>query len=195
MRERGRSYPRASSDAVNKEYVMNAIYPVGSIYISTLSTNPATLLGFGTWEAFGEGRTLVGLKSTDTDFDTVGETGGVKTVTISQANLPNISTGAGTAHTHTQNAHTHTQDAHGHLFTNGSVPGQSFSESIGTGANWRIIGNTDQYASISNTIATNQNTSATNQNESSHTHSLGGSGTSMSIMNPYIVTYMFKRTA
>ena len=38
-----------------------AVYPVGSIYINaTSSTNPATLLGFGTWSAYGEGRVLVG---------------------------------------------------------------------------------------------------------------------------------------
>jgi hypothetical protein len=33
------------------------LYPVGSIYTNaTVSTNPATLLGFGTWTAFGAGR-------------------------------------------------------------------------------------------------------------------------------------------
>lgn len=35
---------------------------------------------------------------------------------------------------------------------------------------------------------------ATNQNESAHTHSLGGSGTALNVMNPYIVVYMWKRT-
>jgi hypothetical protein len=35
------------------------LYPVGSIYINaTSSTNPATLLGFGTWTAFGAGRVM-----------------------------------------------------------------------------------------------------------------------------------------
>jgi len=53
-------------------------FPVGAIFISTVSTNPATLLGFGTWTAFGAGKTLVGLDSGDTDFDTVEETGGSK---------------------------------------------------------------------------------------------------------------------
>jgi len=38
-----------------------AVYPVGSIYINaTSSTNPASLLGFGTWSAYGQGRVLVG---------------------------------------------------------------------------------------------------------------------------------------
>jgi hypothetical protein len=54
-------------------------YPVGSIYINaSVSTNPATLFGFGTWTAFGAGRVLVGLNASDSSFDTVEETGGSK---------------------------------------------------------------------------------------------------------------------
>jgi hypothetical protein len=36
-------------------------YPVGSIYISTVSTNPNSLFGFGTWVAYGAGRVLLGV--------------------------------------------------------------------------------------------------------------------------------------
>lgn len=54
-----------------------ALYPVGSIYTnSTNSTNPATLLGFGTWVRFGKGRVLVSQDSANTLFDTAEETGG-----------------------------------------------------------------------------------------------------------------------
>lgn len=54
-----------------------AAYPVGSIYINaTSSTNPATLLGFGTWVAFGAGRVPVGLDAANAAFDTAEETGG-----------------------------------------------------------------------------------------------------------------------
>jgi hypothetical protein len=54
-----------------------AIYPVGSIYTNaTVSTNPATLLGFGTWTAFGASRVMVGFDSTNALFDTAEETGG-----------------------------------------------------------------------------------------------------------------------
>lgn len=62
-----------------------AFYPVGAIYISTLSTNPGTLLGFGTWETFAAGRVLVGLNSADEDFDTSEETGGEKTHALTAA--------------------------------------------------------------------------------------------------------------
>ena len=57
--------------------IIAAIYPVGALYISTLSTNPATLFGFGTWVTFGAGRTLVSLNSANSLMDTVEETFGV----------------------------------------------------------------------------------------------------------------------
>ena len=68
-------------------------YPVGSIYTSISPTNPATLLGVGTWVAFASGRTLVGLDSGQTEFDIVEETGGSKTHTLTEAEMP--------SHTHT----------------------------------------------------------------------------------------------
>jgi hypothetical protein len=53
------------------------VYPVGSIYTNaSVSTNPATLLGFGTWTAFGAGRVMVGFDSGNALFDTAEETGG-----------------------------------------------------------------------------------------------------------------------
>lgn len=59
--------------------ILKKVYPVGCIYFSTNSTNPATSLGFGTWSAFGAGRVPIGFDSGDTDFDTDEETGGSKT--------------------------------------------------------------------------------------------------------------------
>ena len=60
-----------------------AAYPVGSIYINaTSATNPATLLGFGTWTAFGAGRVPVGFDSTNVLFDTAEETGGSANATL-----------------------------------------------------------------------------------------------------------------
>jgi hypothetical protein len=56
---------------------MAALHPVGSIYINASNTtNPGTLLGFGTWTAFGAGRVPVGFDSTNVLFDTAEETGG-----------------------------------------------------------------------------------------------------------------------
>lgn len=67
--------------------LMNLIYPIGSIYCNySVSTNPATLLGVGTWVALA-GSVLVGIDGT-TEFLTAGQTGGSKTATITQAELP-----------------------------------------------------------------------------------------------------------
>ena len=70
--------------------VIKTLHPVGSIYISVSSTNPATSFGFGTWEAFGEGQVLVGLDSTDTEFDTAEETGGEKGVASTTTGTTNL---------------------------------------------------------------------------------------------------------
>lgn len=72
-------------------------FPVGSVFIAVVSTNPATLLGYGTWVAFGAGRVLVGFDSGDTDFDVAEETGGAKTHTLTTTEMP--------AHTHNQQRH------------------------------------------------------------------------------------------
>lgn len=71
--------------------ILGAIYPVGSVYTNaTDNTNPTTLLGFGTWTAFGTGRVPVGFDAGQTEFDSAEETGGAKTVTLtaSQSGVP-----------------------------------------------------------------------------------------------------------
>ncbi len=59
--------------------IVNNLYPIGSVYINAEDdTNPETLLGFGTWEAWGIGKAIVGIDTSDTDFDTGEKTGGHK---------------------------------------------------------------------------------------------------------------------
>lgn len=70
-----------------------AAWPIGSVFISVVSTDPATLLGFGTWATFAAGKFLVGLDSGDSSFDVAEETGGEKTHTLTTAEMP--------SHTHT----------------------------------------------------------------------------------------------
>ena len=72
---------------INSKLLLEAIYPVGSIFINTNGTNPSTFLG-GTWEAFGKGRVLVGQDTGDTSFDTLGETGGEKKHTLTIDEMP-----------------------------------------------------------------------------------------------------------
>lgn len=63
---------------------LQAVYPVGAIYISTISTNPAAIFNFGSWELI-EDRFLLGASSTQA----AGTTGGSKTTTLTKTNLPN----------------------------------------------------------------------------------------------------------
>lgn len=72
-------------------------YPVGSIYMNINSTDPNTLLGFGSWTRFGEGKMLISQLSSDSDFDTAEETGGAKTHTLTIDEMP--------AHDHPRGSH------------------------------------------------------------------------------------------
>lgn len=67
-------------------------WPVDSVYISFVNTNPASLFG-GTWSAIGVGRMLVGVDAGDATMDAPGDTGGSKTTSLAVGNLP--------AHKHT----------------------------------------------------------------------------------------------
>ena len=115
------------------------VYPVGSIYMSVVVTNPGTLFG-GTWVAYGVGRMLISLDTGDPDFDTPEETGGAKTHTLTTAEMP---------------AHTHTQDAHLHAQQIASAVGGGLTGITGTG---NLTGNAASTQSTNNTTATNQNT-------------------------------------
>lgn len=68
--------------------IVDLLYPVGAIYVSTLATNPGTLFSHGTWVAFGTGRVLVGFDAGQTEFDTVEKEGGAKTHTLTVAEMP-----------------------------------------------------------------------------------------------------------
>ena len=70
---------------------LNKIFPVGAVYITYDNNNPGTFLG-GTWERFGQGRTLVGEGtgndgSTSMSF-TVNTTGGEYAHTLSLSEIP-----------------------------------------------------------------------------------------------------------
>lgn len=67
--------------------IFNAIYPVGTIYTSVSNANPGLVFG-GTWVAFGQGKTLVGVDSNDSDFNASEKTGGEKTHTLTIDEMP-----------------------------------------------------------------------------------------------------------
>lgn len=125
--------------------VRESLYPVGSIYTNaTSATNPATLLGFGTWTAFGAGRVMVGLDAGNALFDTAEETGGSADAIV-------------VSHTHTL-----TDPGHAHTYNRDSLDlldGGPFTRRSGTGAD----ANTTSTATTGITIATT-GSSGTNAN-------------------------------
>jgi microcystin-dependent protein len=145
--------------AMTAATINNLVYPVGSVYVNaTVATNPATLLGVGTWVAYGEGRVPVGKASSGT-FDTLGATGGAETQALTEANLP---------------SHNH-NSVHGG--SSGSGRPSGFSAVSNSSSPYNFGGGTDDDDwGISTTSST-------------------GSGTAHNNLQPYIVVYMWKRTA
>ena len=206
-------------------------FAVGAIFIAVVSTNPATLLGYGTWVAFGAGRTLVGLNSGDTDFDTAEETGGAKTVTSTgSVAAPTISGSVAneSAHTHgvTTNVTVGNHADHTHTYT--QVPNHVHVQSVNSATAGGLSGytpDTSTNTSVASgystanptggvaTATTNgpdatlthsvTNNAVTSGAGSAHTHAVGTlvcnapayTGSATSVVQPYIVVYMWKRTA
>lgn len=109
---------RTKFNSTQLSQLLPAVYPVGCIYISTNSTNPATSLGFGTWSAFGAGKVPVGFDSGQVEFDTDEETGGAKTHTLTSAEMP---------------SHSHPTDSQNRNIISG---GAGTSASIGAGGSY-----------------------------------------------------------
>jgi len=124
--------------------VVQLLHPVGSIYSAIVATNPGTLFGFGTWTAFGAGRMLISLDSSNVLFDTAEETGG-----SANATLP--------SHTHTA---TVTDPGHFH----GGVV--NFTGTSFTGPNDRGSTNTNTSSAVTGITVANstEGASATNAN-------------------------------
>lgn len=214
---------------------VEAAYPIGSIYISTNSANPATTLGFGTWAAFGAGRVPVGFDSGQTEFDTDEETGGAKTVAAAGTNsAPNFTgttnqntsavsagtpsgtnTGAAVAdhpsHTHTYTQvpnHVHVQrgvsnntagtaGVQGGSAANTTNLGDTANPTGGVatattnGPNATLTHNVTQPTFTGNALGTHQHTLTPAGTVSAPTFT----GTPTSVLQPYIVVRMWKRTA
>ncbi len=150
---------------------IEAQHPVGSLYFNASNaTNPGTLLGFGTWTAFGAGRVMVGFDSGNALFDTAEETGGA-----ADATLP--------SHTHTATS-TVTDPSHAHNITaqsDGAGGGSGQFMGANSSPGGETLSNRVLSASTGITVATT-------------TASAGTSGTNANYQ-PYITVYMWKRTA
>ena len=142
-----------STKKITISQLLALLHPVGSVYTNaSVSTNPSSLLGFGTWEAFGAGRVPVGKASTGT-FATPGATGGAETHTLTTAEMP---------------VHSHPIGAAGQQALTRSSSGTG-DDDLQTPGNRSI-------ASLTDTLNS-------------------GSGVPHNILQPYVVVYMWKRTA
>lgn len=65
----------------------DAIFPIGQIVIKGDNEDYSNWLGF-TWERTAVGKVLVGIDGSDTDFNTIGKTGGEKKHTLSVSEMP-----------------------------------------------------------------------------------------------------------
>ena len=154
---------------------MKKIYPVGSIYISTVSTNPSELFGFGTWEAMPAGRVLLAQGKSDwgTTYE-AGSTGGEATHQLTVGELPS----------HGHSASTNTTGNHNHctymptVTNQGSDFGKAGNEFANSGPG-RLNLYTEYGGNHSHTV-TIDNT---------------GSNTAHNNLQPYISCYIWQRTA
>lgn len=201
-------YQKRSGEEVNAGSLTNAAlavekaYPINSLYISTVPTNPgdAGMLGIGTWIRFGKGRTLISQDDSDPDFNTTGNTGGEKTHALSLTEMP---------------GHVHNID-HDHPNFN-SGPGSAHSHDIAvkyrsdidnSGGDGQVIGGVGGFVVGTAPGSGTGTTSA----ESAHFHAINvpplgtynsgasgsstlGTGDAHNNMSPYIVVYIWKRTA
>jgi hypothetical protein len=171
-------------------------FPIGAVYLEVTGVNPATTFGYGTWAQIAQGQFLAGQKASDTDFDTVLETGGAKTHT--HAGHSNHSVTQPSDHTGVIN-HTHpiTDSGHAHVTqyyptTTGGSSGFTRDASMsGTPAD--------------NTLSTKSNvTGISVNNPAGGVSALTHSGTAVdahsahdtpSHLPPYCTVYIWQRTS
>ena len=175
--------------------VLQTLFPVGSIYSNASnSTNPATLFGFGTWAFFSQGRMMVGY---DSGVFSIGATGGSY-----NSSLP--------SHTHTASASASSTASSsasssfsgnalgGHSHTYDTV---SISSTVTPGGQYNVpipVATTGTTAAVSaGTPSGSVSTSVTTSVNTSVSVSVDAAGVSPSYTNlpPYIVVYMWQRTA
>jgi hypothetical protein len=162
--------PTASAGTSNTQIATTAflatMYPVGSIYSSTVSTNPNTLFGFGTWVAYAAGRVMLG----NGGGFSAGDTGG-------------SADAIAVAHTHTYSG-----------TTNGQSNTHTHSASVGTTASTGGFLSSDPGGSTTATVTTGNASVDHTHTYSGTTASSGSSGTNANLQ-PYVVVYMWNRTA
>lgn len=140
--------------------LIDKIYPIGSIYISVSEVNPNHTIG-GQWQPFGQGKTLVGYNASEAEFNTIEKTGGAKTHTLTEPQLPVVEA----------SWNIHTQERGTNFYTlNGKATGNLMPNNYATGGGFTT--GARSYSTPGIRFGANQ----------PHNN-----------LQPYIVTYMWKR--
>ena len=173
------------SDTVFYNALIDALYPVGSIYISMNNTAPFTR---GTWTKISAGRALVGVNAGNTLMDAPGDTFGSPDSVIVK-------------HTHSQASHYHTVNSHTH--GPGTLKGTyHMRKADNTGETvWGAEGchytAFDVWASANSVDLTSGATGAASPNTNSKTPTIDYTGVVGVDRNyqPSIAVYIWERTA
>ena len=157
---------------MTKTSVLEAVYPVGSIYMTINSTNPGTVFGFGTWELWGSGRVPVCVNTSDSNFNSVEKTGGSAELCQHSHSIPKLSGSAALA------------GAHAHNLKHSA--GLEVSKGSGYWVPFEIA-NYNEWVTLSAGAHTH---SVTTNASNTGMQGTGDSGN----LQPYITCYMWKRT-
>ena len=150
--------------------ILDLIYPVGAIYLSTQNTSPGDLFG-GSWEQIKD-RFLL----TDGDTYTAGATGGNDSHTLTASELP--------SHTHSFSGTTGTESrSHTHDFS--AVQRNTALTTLGSGSLGYETG----------ASGTTDTESRSHTHTYSGTTDAAGDGDEFSIMPPYLVVYAWQRVS
>lgn len=161
------------SGFLNSSGIVNLIYPVGSLYITTNSANPSTVFAGTTWEQIKDKFLL-----TAGDTYTAGSTGGASTIDLS--------------HTHTSAKHNHGSgsliaslnfEGGGvrYYYDNSTAPAYNYTERFSAteqGGSGTMYGGTRVIGSTAETTPNNTGSALSS---------------SQSIMPPYLTVYVWKR--
>lgn len=154
--------------SINGRSLLDHIYPVGSIYMSTNALNPTNFFG-GTWVAWGAGRVPVGFNGSDGNFNSSEKTGGSKTINIQHNHgLSNARAAVGRADSSLSTM----------SYTSGGNPHNVYFDR--EFSYWGGIAGVSKHATDTAMIYGNTN---------------NGGSTAASVLQPYITCYMWKRTA